>query len=39
MQHSDSKSLQIILHVELFYNVGYIPYAVQYIFVAYLFYT
>ena len=37
--HSDSKCLQIILHLQLLYDMGYIPCAVQYILVSYLFYT
>ena len=38
IQHSDSKFLQIILHLKL-QNIGYIPCAVQHILVVYLFYT
>ena len=38
VQHSDSIFLQIILHLKLLQNIGYIPCAVQYVLVSCLFY-
>ena len=39
IQCSDSVFLQVILHFKLLQNVSFIPYAVQHILAAYLFYT
>ena len=39
VQHSDLKFLLIRLHLKLLQNIGSFPYVVQYILVAYLFYT
>ena len=35
VQYSDSQFLKIILHLQLLWNIGYIPCVVQYILVAY----
>ena len=39
VQHSDSWILEVLPHLELFFNTDYIPHVVQLFFVAYLFYT
>ena len=39
VQHSDSQFLKIVLHLQLLQNNGYIPYAVQYILLAYFIHS